>query len=97
MKNDRQLSSLSGVGKATLKDFEVLGINSINQLARCNPEDLYEKLCKRTGKKHDICVLDVFSCTIAQAKNPKLQKEKSNWWYWSRKRKANKGGRCFKD
>jgi hypothetical protein len=71
-----------------LRDFELLGIRTIGQLARQKPESLYEKLCRVTGKSQDICCLDVFSAAAAQARDPHLPAEQRQWWYWSRKRKA---------
>jgi hypothetical protein len=71
-----------------LRDFELLGVRSVAQLARQKPESLYEKLCRVTGKSQDICCLDVFTAAVAQARNPRLPAEQRQWWYWSRKRKA---------
>ncbi len=84
----RTLANLSGIGPAMLEDFEVLGITSVSQLRDEDAADLYQRLQERTGKAHDICVLDVFECAIAQACDPDLPTEQCNWWYWSRKRKA---------
>ncbi len=88
MKDDRTLADLCGIGKAMLGDFERLGVTSVAQLARKNPDHLYARLNRLTGQKQDICVLDVFRAAVAQAKNPKLPKEKCNWWYWSGVRKG---------
>ena len=88
MKDSRTLGDLVSVGPAMLRDLERLGIRSVAQLARANPERLYERLCEMTGQPHDICCLDVFSAAVAQAKNPKLPATQRNWWYWSRRRKA---------
>ncbi len=87
MKQNRSLADLVSVGPAMLRDFELLGVRSVAQLARANPEKLYEGLCRATGKTHDICCLDVFTAAVAQARNPKLPAEQCNWWYWSRQRK----------
>jgi nucleotidyltransferase/DNA polymerase involved in DNA repair len=84
----RQLSDLSGIGKAMLEDFELLGIQSVEQLKSCEPQMLYDELCRRTGQRQDPCVLDTFTCAVAQARNPDLPPEQCNWWYWSRLRKA---------
>ncbi len=89
----RRLEDLVSVGPAIVRDFELLGIQSVAQLARRNPEKLYEQLCIKTGKAQDICCLDVFQAAVAQAKNPKLPLEKRQWWYWSRVRKA-RDARC---
>jgi hypothetical protein len=85
------LQDLISVGPAILRDFELLGIRSVAQLARSNPRRLYAKLCRVTGERQDICCLDVFSAAVAQARNPKLPAEQSVWWYWSRKRQAGDG------
>ena len=84
----RQIRDLVSVGPAMVRDFEMLGIRSVAQLARRNPEKLYEKLCEVTGQAQDICCLDVFRAAVAQAQNPRLPLEKAQWWYWSRQRKA---------
>ena len=86
--DERRLEDLVSIGPAMLKDFELLGIRSVKQLAGHKPENLYEKLCKVTGKSQDICVLDTFSAAVAQARDPKLPAEQCQWWYWSRQRKA---------
>jgi hypothetical protein len=83
-----QLRDLSGIGPAMMKDFELLGIQSAAHLARQNPQKLYDKLCELTRKRQDPCVLDTFTCAIAQARDPNLPAEQRNWWYWSRQRKA---------
>ena len=84
----RRLEDLVSVGPAIVRDFELLGIRSVAQLSRRNPEKLYEKLCEVTGKAQDICCLDVFRAAVAQARNPQLPAEQCEWWYWSRRRKA---------
>lgn len=86
----RQLGDLISIGPAMLRDFELLGIRSVAQLARQNPKRLYEKLGRVAGQHQDICVLDVFEAAVAQARNPRLPVEKCQWWYWSNKRKAGK-------
>jgi len=98
MKNadsDRQLSDLVSVGPATLRDLDRMGIRSVGQLARQEPDRLYRRLCSLTGTRQDPCCGDVFAAAIAQARDPDLPAEKRRWWYWSRVRKlrAKKTGR----
>ena len=88
MDDDRKLADLCGIGKAMLADFDRLGVKSVAQLARQNPDRLYARLNRLTGQKQDICVLDVFRAAVAQAKDPKLPSAQRNWWHWSRMRKA---------
>ena len=87
MARERELRDLVSIGPAMLRDFERLGIRSVRQLARANPERLYERLCEVTGKAQDICCLDVFRAAVAQARNPRLPAAQRQWWYWSRLRK----------
>ena len=84
-----RLQDLISVGPATVRDFKLLGIHSVKQLSRRNPEKVYEKFCEITGQAQDICCLDVFRAAVAQAQNPRLSVEQSQWWYWSRRRKTH--------
>ncbi|HMC29305.1 MAG TPA: helix-hairpin-helix domain-containing protein [Candidatus Angelobacter sp.] len=88
---NRRLEDLISIGPAMLRDFELLGIHSVRQLARQEPARLYQRLCRMTRQRIDICCQDVFSATVAQARNPLLPAEQCQWWYWSRQRKARHG------
>jgi hypothetical protein len=83
----RQLGDLISIGPAMLRDFKLLRIGSVAQLARQNPQRLYDRLSRVTGQRQDPCVLDVFCAAVAQARNRRLAAEQCQWWYWSRKRK----------
>lgn len=72
------------IGPATQKDFALLGITTIAQLAKANPDQLYERLQRITGKRHDPCVWDVFAASIHEAQTG----EKTPWWHWTAVRKA---------
>jgi len=87
----RRFEDLISVGPAILRDFQLLGVRNMTQLARANPRELYKKLCRVTGSRQDICVQDVFAAAVAQARNPRLPAEQCVWWYWSRRRKAQSG------
>lgn len=84
----RRLEDLISVGGRIVEDFDMLGIQSVQDLARRNPKRLYERLCEITNERQDPCVLDVFFAAVAQARNPRLPAEQCQWWYWSRQRKA---------
>ncbi len=88
MIQERSLDDLVSVGPAMVRDFKLLGIHTVAQLAQRNPEKMYEKLCDITGQSQDVCCLDVFRAAVAQARNPRLPAEQCQWWYWSRRRKA---------
>jgi hypothetical protein len=86
----RRLRDLRGVGPSILRDFELLGVRNVDQLAKKNGRSLYLQLMDITGKRQDPCVEDVFRCAVAQAKNPDLPRDQCDWWYWSRQRKQEK-------
>lgn len=83
----RGLGDLISIGPAMLRDFELLGIRSVEQLAKQNPQRMYEKMERVRGQRQDPCVLDTYCAAVAQAKNPRLAAEKCQWWWWSRQRK----------
>jgi hypothetical protein len=89
MTPQRQLHDLISIGPAMRRDFKLLGIRSLSQLAKQDPKKLYTRLERLTGQHQDPCVLDTFQAAVAQARNPRLPAEQCQWWYWSRKRKAN--------
>lgn len=89
MNTERRLEDLISVGPAMLRDFEMLGIRSVTQLAKQDPRRMYENLCERKGESIDVCCLDVFRAAVAQARNPRLPVDQCQWWYWSRQRKAS--------
>jgi hypothetical protein len=86
-KPTRQLGDLISIGPAMLRDFQLLGIRSVGQLAKQNPQRMYGRLNRVTGQRQDPCVLDTFCAAVAQARNPRLPAEQCEWWFWSRKRK----------
>jgi hypothetical protein len=84
MKPAQHLRDLRNVGKATLADFAILEIETVAQLAQCNPDHLFRDLQRRTGKRHDLCMWDVFAAAIHQARTG----EAKNWWTFTAIRKA---------
>ena len=84
----RPLSALRSVGPATLEDLRLLGVADVPDLARRDPQALYNDLCQIKGQTVDICCLDVFHCAVAQAQNPQLPPDQCDWFWWSRQRKA---------
>jgi nucleotidyltransferase/DNA polymerase involved in DNA repair len=83
----RELKDLISIGPAMLRDFELLNIRTVQQLAKQDPMKLYEKLGQVAKQHQDICVLDTFCAAIAQARNPRLPAEQCQWWWWSEQRK----------
>ncbi len=78
-----QLSELRNIGKAMLRDFDLLGITSVAQLAGQDAVELYMRICMLTGARHDPCVHDTYAAAIHQAKTG----EALNWWAFTPIRK----------
>ena len=96
MKKDlRELKDLISIGPAMLRDFALLKIRSVEQLANRDPKKLYVRLGRIAKHHQDICVLDTFQAAVAQARNPGLPAEQCQWWWWSNRRKQGvmKAGR----
>lgn len=55
-----KLTDLPNIGKASAADFRLLGIETPDQLIGRCPFEMFESLCKKTGTRHDPCVIDVF-------------------------------------
>ncbi len=86
---DRQsdeLTNLPGVGPSIAADLRSLGVRSIKDLARRNPERLYASLCSKTGKRQDPCVLYVFRCAVYAASVPGPEPHLLRWWNWKGRR-----------
>jgi hypothetical protein len=77
-----ELGELRNIGKAMLRDFELLGISSVKQLAKCDADRLYERIQSITHTRHDPCVWDTYAAAIHQAKTG----EALPWWDFTKVR-----------
>lgn len=80
----KELKDLKNVGKAFLADLELLGIKSVEELANEDATELFHELERKTGKRQDPCVWDVFAAIIHEAKTG----EATVWWKWTKMRKG---------
>ncbi|MGH9947175.1 MAG: helix-hairpin-helix domain-containing protein [Pyrinomonadaceae bacterium] len=77
------LTDLPNIGKACALDLRVIGISDPMQLIGMCPLEMYNLLCKRTGARHDPCIIDVFlSITRFMAGD-----EPKPWWTYTKERK----------
>ena len=81
-----QLSYLPNVGPAMEKNLELIGIKSPKQLVEKDPLKLYLMLCRKSGIRHDPCVLDVFMSVTSFVNGDKAKP----WWTYTVERK-----RCY--
>jgi len=77
-----ELTRLPGVGPSIAADLRSLGVRSIRDLARRDPERLYAALCRQTGVRQDPCVLYTFRCAVYAASEPGPDPELLMWWRW---------------
>ncbi|MEA3468909.1 MAG: helix-hairpin-helix domain-containing protein [Thermodesulfobacteriota bacterium] len=78
-----ELEDLPNIGKAMAQDLRLIGINHPKELIGKDPYKLYDELCRKTGKKHDPCVIDVFLSAVnfMEGGTP------APWWAFTEKRK----------
>jgi hypothetical protein len=77
-----ELQQLPGVGPSIAADLRRLGVKSVKDLARRDPERLYARLCTLTGERQDPCVLYTFRCAVYAARTEKPEPELLKWWKW---------------
>jgi Pathogenicity locus len=81
------LEQLPNIGPSIAGDLRLIGISHPQALAGADAMQLYQSLCKATGKRHDPCVLDTFmaACDFMRGADPKP------WWHYTAQRKATFG------
>lgn len=77
-----RLQDLAGVGEAAARDLWQLGVRSPADLAKRDPEALYDELCCLQGGYVDRCMLYVFRCAVYHASSPDPDPELLRWWRW---------------
>jgi len=81
---EKLLCTIPGVGPAMALDLWELGIRTMEDLARRDPQELYDTLIAQRGKHQDRCVLYVFREAVYFAATPPARRdpEKLKWWNW---------------
>lgn len=77
-----ELQSLPGVGPSIAADLRSLGVRSVKDMARRDPERLYTDLNRLTGVRQDPCVLYTFRCAVYAARTGKPKPALLKWWNW---------------
>ena len=80
-----KLEQLPNIDKKMASYLEIADIKTPQSLRGKNAFDLYYKLCEKTGKKFDPCVIDVFMSVIDFMEGG----EPSPWWEFTNERKKN--------
>lgn len=79
-----ELTQLPNIGPATAADLRLLGLRSPVELRGRDPYAMYESLCRRTGQRHDPCVIDVFISAVRFMEGAPAK----SWWHYTAERKA---------
>jgi len=81
---ERLFRTIPGIGPRMAQDLWDLGLRSLEELARQDPQELYDRLRILSGGKLDRCVLYVFRCAVYFAATPEAQRENEKllWWNW---------------
>lgn len=82
----RQLMTIPGVGSSIAADLWGLGVRSVQQLRKRNPETLYARLNAQAGRPVDRCVLYVFRCAVYYASHRRHHPSLLLWWNWKDRR-----------
>jgi hypothetical protein len=77
---------LPGVGPSIAADLRQLGVKSLKDLARRDPERLYTRLCDLTKEKQDPCVLYVFRCAVYASRTSLPKRDLLKWENWMGRR-----------
>ena len=84
------LEDLPNVGPAVAADLRAIGIRRPAELAGRDPYALYEALNRRTGVRHDPCVLDTFIAAVRFVEGAPAQP----WWAYTAERKRTLAARA---
>jgi Pathogenicity locus len=77
------LEDLPNVGKSIATDLRELGIRDVAQLKHKDPYELYDRLNRKTGLRHDPCLLDTFIAAVRFVEGGPAKP----WWAFTAERK----------
>ena len=77
------LEDLPNVGRAIAADLRSIGVRAPAQLRGRDPYALYAALNRRTGTRHDPCVLDTFIAVVRYVDGGPARP----WWAFTAERK----------
>ena len=78
-----KFQDIPNIGPAMVEDFMLIGLKKPMDLKGKDAFFLYQKLCKRTGTRHDPCVLDTFIAAVDFMNGAPPRP----WWQYTKDRK----------
>ncbi|NTW28145.1 MAG: mitomycin resistance protein [Coriobacteriia bacterium] len=79
-----KLEDIPNVGPAIAEKFRLIDIRVPSDLSDRDPYALFDDLARRTGARHDPCLLDVFISAVAYMGGEPAKP----WWTYTAERKA---------
>ena len=86
----KELRMLPGIGPSIARDLLTLNIRRPADLVGKDPERLYARFNRLSGRKNDPCLLYTFRCAVYAASVRKPAPRLLKWWNW---KDAGKSGR----
>ena len=83
----QQLEQLPNIGPSIAADLRLLGVLRPQALAQRDAFELYQALCRATGKRQDPCVLDTFLAATDFMRGAPARP----WWHYTAQRKVQHG------
>jgi hypothetical protein len=81
----RRLEEIPNIGPAIADDLRALGIEKPSQLRGQDATELYLRLCRLSGARHDPCLLDTFIAAVAFIEHDDARP----WWAFTPQRKLD--------
>ncbi|MDQ6627982.1 MAG: helix-hairpin-helix domain-containing protein [Pseudomonadota bacterium] len=82
-----RLEQLPNIGPSIAADLRLIGIERPSDLSGKDAYVLYLALCRKTGQRHDPCVLDTFMAATDFMRGAPA----APWWAYTAERKATFG------
>jgi len=87
--NVTDLEAIPNVGPSIAGDLRLIGFKSPADLPGSDPYAMYDALCRKTGQRHDRCVIDVFISAVRYMEGA----PKKPWWKYTVERKQELAAR----
>jgi hypothetical protein len=82
-----ELQRIPSVGEKAAGDLASLGIHSVKDLRKKDPDQMFLQLCALKGQHVDKCMLYVLRCAVYYASHRKHDPRLLKWWNWKEKPK----------
>ena len=80
---------IPNIGPSIAADLRLIGFTSPADLPGSDPYAMYDDLCRKTGQRHDPCVIDTFIAAVRYMEGA----PKTPWWKYTAERKRELANR----